>query len=213
VWKFKKVEVDQDEHSPGDQQVSAHDPETAKPVSFEPATKKKVRSEKQREASRRNGALSHGPKNTERTRYNAMKHALRSQGLTELDDVEAYEENLRALTARYPNSNPYIKFLIKREARDMARSERIDQLEAQYITALSSPPDKSTDPNSEGGTPTIDPTIMKEYAAPVFGTLQRYATATVNSVIRCQRELDRVTQDKTTLATVDIDVATGNVTI
>jgi hypothetical protein len=47
----------------------------------------------------------------------------------------------------------------------------------------------------------------------VFGTLQRYATATVNSVIRCQRELDRVTQDKTTLATVDIDVATGNVTI
>ena len=150
MLKLKKVQVDQDGHSPDDQQFSANDHGTAEPVSFEPAVKKKVRSEKQREASRRNGALSHGPKNTERTRYNAMKHGLRAQGLTPLDNAEEYEENLRALKARYPYANPYIQFLIKRQARDMARSERIDQLESQYITALSSPPDTSTDPNSEG---------------------------------------------------------------
>ena len=48
--------------------------------------------------------------------------------------------------------------------------------------------------------------MMKEYAVPVIGPLQRYGTATLNSVIRCQRELDRVTQDGISLATTNIEL-------
>src|SRR5438034_4094665 len=49
------------------------------------------------EANRRNGKKSRGPKDTSSTRFNATKHGLLANGLTELDDAEGFRETFRDL--------------------------------------------------------------------------------------------------------------------
>ncbi|MEI6568591.1 MAG: hypothetical protein WCR20_18060, partial [Verrucomicrobiota bacterium] len=45
-------------------------------------------------ANRDNAKKSTGPRETSSTRWNAVKHGLTSQGITELDDHEAFERFL-----------------------------------------------------------------------------------------------------------------------
>ncbi len=172
------------------EQLLAHNQQSAPADVAKPVAKKKPRSEKQLEASRRNGRRSHGPRNTERTRYNAIKHALRAQGLTPWDDVDEYRETLCALMDIYRPSNPIDRLLAQQSAQEMVRMHRSDRLEAENITAMSSSPDSSSD-----GIPTIHFMAMKEYGGPVFDTLNRYRTASMNRLLRYKRELERIPRD------------------
>jgi len=187
------------------------DPPTPTPItninSADPGLKKKARSERQREASRRNGRNGHGPKDTRRTRCNAWKHGFRSEGLTRFDNIEEFERNVAALKLKYASSDydPYIRFLIRRIALGMVRCDRAAQLEASTIIALCG--------DSEDSSPTIHPGLMRDYGETSVGLLQRYENNSENSVIRARRELERIAPDEPTDSSADIDPETGNVTI
>jgi hypothetical protein len=165
------------------------------------------------ESNRRNSGNSPGPRNTERTRYNAIRHALLAEGLTEWDDAEKYEENIHALTAKYPSSDPVDTFLIEQMALEMVRSRRTARLEAETITLLSSQPDPSSDQRSDRCTPMIDPMVMKEYAGPALDRLQRYTSAGLNRMLRCRRALEPIRRDESGPGVTDTDIANADVVI
>lgn len=173
-----------------------------------PSAKKKVTTERRIEANRHNALLSTGPRDTQRTRFNAVRHGLLAEGLTQRDNAEEYEENILAFRAIYAPSGPLDTFLIKKMALDMVRSCRIARLEAESITAVSSPPDTSSDPTSDRCKPMIDPIVMKEYAGPVLDRLDRYNSATLNRLLRCRRELERTRRDEPGPGSTDTDIAT-----
>jgi hypothetical protein len=172
-----------------------------------PGAKKKVRSESQREASRRNGRRSHGPENTERTRYNAMKHGLCAEGLTPWDNAEEYREIIRALMDRYGASDPIDIFMIQQCAQEMLRICRMDGMEADSITALS---DMSSD-SSSGGSPTIHYSVIKEYAGPMFDMLNRYRNGGMSRLLRYRRELERIPRDGPSPESTVTDIGHGDV--
>jgi hypothetical protein len=173
---------------------------------------KKGTSQRKIESNRRNSLRSTGPENTQRTRHNAIKHGLLAEGLTQWDDAEAFQENIHALTAIYPSSDPVDTFLIKQMALEMLRSRRTARLEAETIT-ISSRPDPSSDPTSDRCSPMIDPMIMKAYAGPVLDRLERYTSAALNRMLRCRRELERMRRDEPGSGSTDTDIANADVVI
>jgi hypothetical protein len=174
---------------------------------------KKGTSQKKIESNRRNALHSTGPRNTQRTRHNAIRHGLLAEGLTEWDDPAEYQEIIHALMAIYPSTDPVDTFLIEQMALEMLRSRRTARLEAETITALSSRPDPSSDPTSDRCSPMIDPMIMKEYAGPALDRLQRYASANLNRMLRCRRELERMRRDEPGSGSTDTDIANADVVI
>jgi hypothetical protein len=174
---------------------------------------KKGTSQRKIESNRRNSLHSTGPGNTQRTRYNAFKHGLLAEGLTPWDDAEEFQENIHALTAIYPSSNPLDAFLIEHIALDMVRSRRAARLEAENITALSSRPDPSSDPSSDRRTPMIDPVTMKGYAGPVLDRLERYTSAALNRMLRCRRALEPIRRDEPGPGVTDTDIANADIVI
>jgi hypothetical protein len=173
---------------------------------------KKGTSQRKIQANRRNSLHSPGPRNTQRTRYNALKHGLLAAGLTEWDDPAEYQEIIHALMAIYPSSDPVDTFLIEQMALEMLRSRRTARLEAETIT-VSSRPDTSSDPTSDRCTPMIDPLVMKEYAGPALDRLQRYASANLNRMLRCRRELKRMRRDEPGPGVTDTDIANADTVI
>jgi hypothetical protein len=188
---FKKSEPRENDASINHDHLSIDDRGTPPLDKPETGTKRTIRSERQREASRRNGRRGRGPKNTERTRHNAVKHGLRAKGLTELDNIQEYLDDVRELRAHYLPVGPMDTILIEHAALDMVRFRRTARLEAETIAAVSSRPTASND-----ATPTIDPLVMKEYAGPVLDKIQRFSTATLNRLLRCRRELERKRQNE-----------------
>jgi hypothetical protein len=75
---------------------------------------KKGTSQKKIESNRRNSLHSTGPRNTQRTRHNAIRHGLLAEGLTEWDDPAEYQEIIHALMAIYPSTDPVDTFLIEK---------------------------------------------------------------------------------------------------
>src|SRR6266404_7092528 len=90
--------------------VNASDPSAKK--------QKKGTSQKRIESNRRNLLRSTGPRDTQRTRHNAIRHGLLAEGLTEWDDPAEYQEVIHDFTAIYPVSDPLDAFLIEHIARD-----------------------------------------------------------------------------------------------
>ena len=174
---------------------------------------KKGTSQRKIESNRRNSLHSTGPGNTQRTRYNALKHGLLAAGLTPWDDAEAFQENIHALTAIYSSSDPVDAFLIEQMALEMLRSRRTARLEAENITALSSRPDTSSDPTSDRCTPMIDPLVMKEYAGPALDRLERYTSAGLNRILRCRRARERMRRDEAGRGSTDTDIANADIVI
>jgi len=86
------------------------------------------------EANQRNARKSTGPKDTTSTRLNATKHGLLAQGITELDDAEAYTALLRRLNHAHRPVGDIEAFLVERIALAMVRLRRIARMEAEYIT-------------------------------------------------------------------------------
>jgi hypothetical protein len=174
---------------------------------------KKGTSQRKIQANRRNSLRSTGPENTQRTRHNAIRHGLLAEGLTEWDDPAEYQEVIHDLTAIYSSSDPVDTFLIEQMALEMLRSRRTARLEAETITVSSSRPDPSSDPTSDRCSPMIDPMIMKEYAGPALDRLQRYASANLNRMLRCRRELKRMRRDEPGPGVTDTDIANADTVI
>lgn len=166
----------------------------------------KVLSQPRLEANRRNAQRSTGPKNTDRTRLNALKHGLRAEGLTPLDDAEDYEQIINELTLMHPPRNRIDELWIRRAALEMVRLSRNAGMEAQTLTVFVTRPDPLADPTADQYAPGIDPTIMKEYAGPLLDRLQRYDSAIMNRLIRCLRQLERIPIEKAEQRRTDTNI-------
>jgi len=81
-----------------------------------------------------------GPKDTTSTRLNAVTHGLLAQGLTELDDPDAYRLLVQRLTTTHQPVGDLECFLIERIAFHIIRLKRAGRLEAEYITGEIHPP-------------------------------------------------------------------------
>src|SRR5438094_10449406 len=97
-------------------------------------------SDKKLAANRANARRSTGPKNSGSTRYNAAKHGLLAEGVTELDDAAEYvacrvklqdELNVTGIVEAAP---------AHRIALAIMRLRRAVQLEAEHITGRLNPP-------------------------------------------------------------------------
>jgi hypothetical protein len=149
-------------------------------------TSHEITSEKKVAANRRNALRSTGPRNTERTRFNALKHGLLATGLTYLDDPEEYAAIVNDLASQYSAENPVTEFLISSRAREIIHSRRNTRIDAEIVELVSGECE-----NSDQNLRTIDPTMMKEYGGAQLDRLQRYQTAGLNRLLRCLHELER----------------------
>ena len=91
----------------------------------------------QAEASRSNGARSHGPTTAEgkaRSAQNALKHAMRSAGagLCFMDDLEVYAELHDAVAARVRPRDAAEGMLVARLTAALWRAQRAERLEAEF---------------------------------------------------------------------------------
>ena len=144
-------------------------------------------------ANRRNSEKSTGPNNTTATRFNATKHGLLADGITELDNGEEYRNTIRRLNDGY--FMELETFLVERIALNMIRLRRSGRLEAEYITAILPPPVYGEAQDALGlpsfEPPLLDPglpaSVSSEKFEPLVNTFQRYDTALENKV-----ELERL---------------------
>ena len=174
------------------------------------------------EANQRNARKSTGPKDTTSTRLNATKHGLLAQGITELDDAEAYTALLRRLNHAHRPVGDIEAFLVERIALAMVRLRRIARMEAEYITGAlhslnldnepreirvrivqvgeSNPPAEDeapmADPSEVFDRPVIEPglpALMSGTSVEALAvTFQRYESAMENKLYRAMNQLERL---------------------
>jgi hypothetical protein len=139
-------------------------------------------SEKKIAANRRNGRKAPGPKDTSSTRFNATKHGLLANGLTELDDAEGFRETFRDL--KRGDAQVLNNFLCECLALLIVRMRRIPRIEAECITGALHPPihDETKNPLSMTSLngPLLDPgqpARIREGHLNCLLKLQRYETA------------------------------------
>jgi hypothetical protein len=92
-------------------------------------------SDKKLAANRLNGQKSKGPTNTTSIRFNATKHGLLAEGITELDSIEEYHKVLDTLRREKMPAGTEETLVVKSIALDMIRLSRARRLEAEFITA------------------------------------------------------------------------------
>jgi hypothetical protein len=149
-------------------------------------------------ANRRNCKESTGPKNTTSTRFNATKHVLLADGITELDNAEEYRNTLRRLNQAYLAELE--TFLLERMALNMVRLRRCARLEAECLTGILNPPiygetqevfELPSFKSSliDRGLPAR---ITSEKFEPIVSTFQRYETSVENKLFRQMHEVERL---------------------
>ena len=154
------------------------------------------------EANRQNAAKSTGPKDTTSTRYNAIKHGLLSEGVTELDAVD-YAKLVGVLKEQMQPEGQIEHFLVERVALCMVRLKRACLLEAEYITARLNPPVTETrgglllpKDGLLGETIVLDPGIPAHLSVEgvehLVEKFQRYETAIENRLFRTLNQLERM---------------------
>lgn len=154
------------------------------------------------EANRCNAKKSTGPKDTTSTRYNAVKHGLLAEGVTELDSPETFTEFCAKIAAELQPVGEIETFLARRIALGMVRLKRAALLEAEFITAQLHLPvtekHGGMDADLEamiGRIEVIDPglpaRISSETANTLASTLARYETAMENRLCRELNQLER----------------------
>jgi hypothetical protein len=172
-----------------------------------PAEDSKMDSKKER-ANRRNAAKSTGPHNTASTRYNAQKHGLLAEGVTEMDDPTTFCELCSRLEAEFAPVGEVEVALVRQVAICIVRLRRARMLEAEFITAELHPPVTETiypDGNKPawtemverdyGKTVVLDPGLPARLSASNIETLQkfqRYETAIENKLYRALNQLERL---------------------
>jgi hypothetical protein len=153
-------------------------------------------SEKKVAANRINGGKSHGPKNKTSTRFNATKHGLLAEGISELDDAKEYQILLTNLQKEKAPVGLVETMLVKSIALDITRLGRARRLEAEYITAELNPPTYSSllpdlcEPTVVD--PGIPPAIGFEGGQRRVNVYQRYETTFLNRILRLLHELERL---------------------
>ena len=76
------------------------------------------------EASRRNSRRSTGPKDATSTRFNAVKHGLLAEGVTELDNPETFSAFCAKLESELKPFGEIESFLVRQIALGMVRLKR-----------------------------------------------------------------------------------------
>lgn len=153
------------------------------------------------EANRENARRSTGPKDTAATRFNAVKHGLLSEGVTELDGPESFPDFCAKLEAELKPVGEVEGFLARRVALGMVRLKRAALLEAEFLTAQLNPPVTQGGTDADliaalNGTVVIDPGLPARLSADAVealaNTFARYETMTENRVYRALNQLERI---------------------
>src|SRR5262249_24943496 len=146
---------------------------------------------------------------TTSTRFNAVKHGLLSEGVTELDGPETFADFSAKVEADLNPVGEVEGFLTRRVALGMVRLKRAALLEAEYITGLLNPCLAETrvvrQPETaefleilHGKTETVllDPGLPARLCAETVNALsdsfQRYETAIENKLYRALNQLERL---------------------
>jgi hypothetical protein len=144
------------------------------------------------DSNRLNAQKSTGPGDTTLTRFNAVKHGLLAKGITELDDVDAYESLVQRLTLAYDPVGDLEIFWVRRIAFCMTRLDRAARLEANYINAEMHPPSQEYDGIAQiTPEPELSTAIGALSAINLVSGFQRYETAIENKLYRAIHELER----------------------
>jgi hypothetical protein len=147
------------------------------------------------EANRQNSQKATGPKDTTSTRLNATKHGLLAQGITELDNAEAYTAVLERLNEAHQPAGDIETFLVERIALAMVRLRRIARMEAEFITGVLNPAADGSWSffNSRSEKYPELPALMQiSTVEALAGTFQRYESAIENKFYRAMNQLERL---------------------
>jgi hypothetical protein len=155
-------------------------------------------------ANRQNAQKSTGPRDTAGTRFNAMKHGLLSEGLTELDRPEEFLRFLDELTRDVHPSGVMERLCVEQIAHSTCRLARAKLLEREEFTAQLHPPKTvhhegsltRFDPESFGWTETVDPgrpaRISHDVLDRINRTVLRYESSIENKLMRWWNLLERL---------------------
>lgn len=157
-------------------------------------------------ANRKNAQKSTGPHNSTLTRYNAAKHGLLAEGVTEMDEPEAFLDYRSRLETDFAPVGEVENMLVERIALCRVRLRRAAMLEAEFITAELNPPLTETsypDGNDmaelleryNGKTVVLDPGLPARLSASdveILQQFQRYETANENRLYRALNQLERL---------------------
>lgn len=156
------------------------------------------------EANRQNAQRSTGPKDISSTRFNAVKHGLLSEGVTELDDAENFAGLCEQLEAELDPVGLMEVFLVRRIALCMIRLKRACLIEAEFVTADLNP--IITEPNptelltevfKQPGKiiePGLPARLSVEAVEELVTKFQRYETSIENKLFRTINQLETVQQ-------------------
>lgn len=154
------------------------------------------------EANQSNAKASSGPINTVSTRYNAIKHGLLSEGVTELDELD-YQSLLSAIKESLKPIGPIETALSEHICLCLVRLKRAQGLEARFITGELHPPLTKREGGLNidfeevaGKMVVIDPGIPAPLKTStldsLIGKYQRYETAVENKLYRALHEFERL---------------------
>ena len=164
----------------------------------------RTRTRTRTEANRENSRRSTGPKDTASTRYNAVRHGLLAEGVTELDGPETFAVFSATLEAELKPVGEVECFLTRRVALGMVRLKRVAMLEAEFLTAQLNPPvteqqdgmDSDFEAMLNGRVVVTDPGLPARVSAEAVDALAnmfaRYETMTENRVYRALNQLERM---------------------
>jgi hypothetical protein len=155
------------------------------------ATKKQI------DANRENSHKSPGPRDTNKTRENATKHALYSNRITDLDRAEGLEEVEAKLIAELKPIGVLEHHRVHCMALDLIRQRRTQRLESEFIEKSLRPrfPDAPADHNSpsplevEYRIPSHIVPIMLEHVVTKYHRCEAFYA---NDLLRNERDLERL---------------------
>jgi hypothetical protein len=184
--------------------------------------------EEQIEANRVNGRKAAGkPRDTARSRLNAIDHGLLAMGVTELDNADSYCALLNKLQAEFEPLGEIETFLVERIVLSMIRVRRSVRFEAEAIEAALHPERRSKsklDQEMEqrlvemgGDAPIIesgfDPHLRSDTVASLADALGRYETLHERRLWRTLQELERLQIARKTTRTAALSPTTSAVTL
>jgi hypothetical protein len=156
-------------------------------------------------ANQRNAQRSTGPHNCNLARYNSLRHGLLAEGITELDEPEAFLDYRGRLEMELKPVGEVETGLVRRIALDFVRLRRAAAIEAEYITAKLNPTIKEIEhPNfavelaiqrMKGTTVVLDaglPARLKVATIEDLQLFQRYEGAIENRLYRALNQLERL---------------------
>jgi hypothetical protein len=150
-------------------------------------------------ANQKNAQKSTGPHNCNVTRYNAVKHGLIAEGVTELDKPEQFGALVTQLKEELTPVGVLEQECVRQIALLTIRIRRARLLEAQAFTAYLNPPQTTGQPDffiGFGPTEVIDPGLPAQVSIhavdQINRTVLRYESAIENKLVRWQNQLERL---------------------